>query len=84
MRWRDEIRAALSRHPVRTRGQLEVDLYGAAPENKPELMIRHAFLEIWSKDGEQQEGQEPGDVQATAPAVPELSAQHHGGGAADE
>ena len=34
------------RHPVRTRGQVEVDLYGAAPENKPELMIRHAFLEV--------------------------------------
>jgi hypothetical protein len=35
------------RHPVRTRGQVEADFYGAGPaENKPELLLRHAFLEL--------------------------------------
>ena len=32
--------------PVRSSGKVELDLYGAAPENKPALMIRHAYLKL--------------------------------------
>jgi hypothetical protein len=37
---------------VKTSGLIEIDFYGAGPENKPEPMMRHAYMELnWPKDG---------------------------------